>query len=196
MKQLDFKLFAEPVIHAPCDTLVVPVPSDERPLRGEAGWVDWRVCGAISQQLASGYVGGSRGEAVLLPAPPPLGATRILLIGLGSCQRLEGRVLQRAFCILAEKLVALRADMALLALPGAIDLSVDAELLVRGCVQALSSVRGPARLRVGLAAAHERGKALEAAVAAVTPAAHTREVTLSLTRPRPVARRPAEAAVS
>lgn len=180
MKELRFKLFSEPVIHAPCDTLVVPVPADERPLRGEAGWVDWRVCGAISRQLASGYVGGERGEAVLLPAPRPLGAARILLVGLGPCARLEGRVLQRAFCLIADKLVGLRADNALLALPAAIDLVLDADLLVRGCIQTLSSIKGDASIRVGIAAANDRAAALEAAVASVAHDARSRRVAIDL----------------
>lgn len=183
MKQLEIALFEEPVIRAPCDTLVVPLPSDERPLRGEAGWVDWRVCGAISKQIASGYVDGARGEAVLLPAPRPLTASRILLVGLGSCARLEGRVLQRAFSIVAEKLLGLGADLALLAPPGAIDFAEDADLLVRGCIQALSSARGDACLRLGIASAAGRVQVLERALAAVASDARSRQVSLGLSWP-------------
>ena len=185
MKRLELLLFTESVIRAPCDTLVVPVPSDERPLRGEAGWVDWRVCGAISRQLAGGFVAGTRGEVVLLPAPPPLVASRILIVGLGRGTQLDGRVLQRAFCVIAETLMDLRAELALLAVPGAVDLILDADLLVRGCVQALSASRAATTIRVGIASALDRAKALEGAVTAALPDAHHRKVDIDLGWPEP-----------
>ena len=99
MKRLDFELYSGSAVQVRCDTVVVPVPADERPLRAEAGWIDWRVCGAISSQLASGYMSGQKGEVVLLPAPAPLDATRLLLVGLGPSKRLDGRGLQRAISL-------------------------------------------------------------------------------------------------
>ncbi len=180
MKQLEFTFFPEPVVHARCDTLVVPIPSDERPLRGDAGWVDWRVCGAISRQMAAGWVEGRRGEAVLLPAPRPLQAGRILLVGLGAVDQLEGRPLQRVFCLMAEKLLALRAQLAVLAPPDAVDLALDAELLIRGCIQALSAARGAARLAIGIAAGGARVRALEAALGRAESEAYARKVEILL----------------
>ena len=183
MKQLELQLLPESVVHVPCDTLVIPVPADERPLRGEAGLVDWRVCGAISRQLADGFVAGKRGEAVLLPAPRPLRASRLLLMGLGPTGNgLEVRSLQRCFCTAAEKLLAMKAELALLAPPEAVDLTLDAELLMRGCVQALSAERGPARLRVGMADAPSLAHALHQAAAAVEPEAYARRVELHITQ--------------
>jgi hypothetical protein len=180
VRQLEFALFDPPAIRASCDTLVVPVPADERPLRGEAGWVDWRVCGEISRQLASGYADGERGEAVLIPAPRPLAAARILLLGIGPARQLEGRVLQRAFCTLAEKLLALRAEQVVFAAPGAIDLELDAGLLARGCVQALADGQDGSCLRVGIAASGERPRALEQALSDLASDAHGRGVNLRL----------------
>lgn len=183
MKQLELQLLPESVVHVPCDTLVIPVPADERPLRGEAGLVDWRVCGAISRQLADGFVAGRRSEAVLLPAPRPLRASRLLLMGLGPTGNgLEVRSLQRCFCTAAEKLLAMKAELALLAPPEAVDLTLDAELLMRGCVQALSAERGPARLRVGMAETPSLARALHQAAAAVEPEAYARRVELHITQ--------------
>jgi hypothetical protein len=183
VKQLELQLLPESVVHVPCDTLVIPVPADERPLRGEAGLVDWRVCGVISRQLADGFVAGKRGEAVLLPAPRPLRASRLLLMGLGPAGNgLEVRSLQRCFCTAAEKLLAMKAELALLAPPEAVDLTLDAELLMRGCVQALSAERGPARLRVGMADAPSLARALQQAAAAVEPEAYARRVELHITQ--------------
>lgn len=180
MKRLDLILFEAPAVQVACDTLVVPLPSDERPLRGEAGWVDWRVCGAISRQLAVGFVGGTRGEATLLPAPPPLAAARILIVGMGKVSQLEGRALHRVFCVIGEKLIDLRSDLALLALPGAVDLATEADLLVRGCLQALSSSRSPAAIRLGIASGASRVEALGAAVSGADADARRRQVGLEI----------------
>ena len=180
VKVLEFALFSEPVTEAPCDTIVLPVPTDERPLRGDAGQLDWRICARISRLLVSGTASGARGEAVLLPAPRPLGATRILLVGLGPSAKLEGRQLQRAFALMASKLALLRAPVSLLALPGAVDLELDAELLVRGCVQTLSALRGSARICLGIPSADRNGAAVEAALSRAAPDAQQRKVELGV----------------
>ena len=165
MKQLGFELYSGTAVQVPCDTVIVPVPSDERPLRAEAGWVDWRVCGAISSQLASGYMAGKKGEVVLLPAPKPLVATRLLLVGLGPVRRLEGRGLQRAISLACDKMLSLRAGLGLVALPEAVDFALDAPALVRGCFQSLARLRSDQQLRIAFASGLQRGRTLEAALA-------------------------------
>jgi hypothetical protein len=67
---------------APPELMVVPFFADERPLRGAAGLVDWRMCGRLSRLLLSGRVGGGLGETTLLPARGLL-FPRLLLVGLG-----------------------------------------------------------------------------------------------------------------
>jgi|SRR5579871_1791190 len=65
------------------ELLVAPIFSDERPLRGTAGLVDWRLCGRLSRLLATGRVTGARGETTLLPTPR-LAFGKLVLFGLGS----------------------------------------------------------------------------------------------------------------
>lgn len=66
------------------DLLVVGFAEDERPLRGSAGLVDWRLCGALSRLIRAGRIGGARGEALLMPAGGGLRAGRVLALGLGA----------------------------------------------------------------------------------------------------------------
>jgi len=88
VKRLELVLFRGRASRAPGDTLVVPLPSDERPLRGDAGEVDWRVCGSISRMLLNGEVTGAPGEAILLPGLRPLRVVRMLRArALPSCRR-------------------------------------------------------------------------------------------------------------
>ncbi len=183
MKQLQFVLFSGTVVQVPCDTVVVPIPSDERPLRREAGWVDWRVCGAISRQLVNGYVGGVKDEIVLLPAPKPIAAERLLLVGLGPSKRLQARGLQRAIRLACEKILSLRGGLALLALPAAVDFSLDAQPIVRGCLTAVAGLREDARLCFALALGLKRARTLEAALAAVADDAREKQVEIGVDWP-------------
>ena len=66
-----------------CDAIVLTMFSDERPLRGAGGLVDWRMCGAISQRLMDGFITGDRDEQVLVPTQKRLPVEKVFLFGLG-----------------------------------------------------------------------------------------------------------------
>lgn len=57
---------------------------EDRPLRGGAGRVDWRLCGLISEMLAGGRLDADRGSALLIASSGAFRAPRILLLGLGA----------------------------------------------------------------------------------------------------------------
>ncbi len=80
---LDIELEGRPLDRIEADLAVAGLFSDDRPLRGGAGRVDWRLCGLISELMCAGQLRGERGEAVLLPSSGRLRAPRILLLGLG-----------------------------------------------------------------------------------------------------------------
>ena len=63
------------------DSLAVFV-GPERPLQGLAGWVDWRLCGALSNALRDRFYDGGDREALLLPSAGRVGAARIFFFGL------------------------------------------------------------------------------------------------------------------
>jgi hypothetical protein len=71
------------------DLLAVGFYEDERPLRGRAGQVDWRLCGALSRLIRAGRTRGARGDAVLMPAGDGLFAARVLALGLGPVARCD-----------------------------------------------------------------------------------------------------------
>jgi hypothetical protein len=173
VSRLQLSLFAGQVTDAPADTIVALVPQDERPLRGDAGRVDWRLCGRISEQLVKGYVSGVPGEAVLLPAGKPLRSDRLLLVGVGPRSRiLQGRPLLRAMRVVADRLLSLRSRSALLAWPGSIDFEADAANLLRGLVHGLQAAPEGSVLHVILPSAEQAEKALLAALSDVVPGAH------------------------
>ena len=68
------------------DCLVLPVFRDDRPLRGAAGLVDWRLCGKLSKLLKSSRASAEAGEQMLLPPGKRLKFKRILWFGLGDAK--------------------------------------------------------------------------------------------------------------
>ena len=173
MSRLDISLFAGRISDAPVDTLLVPVPEDERPLRGDAGWVDWRLCGLLSDQLRSGYASGRLGEALLLPAGPPVQADRVLMVGVGPSLQIAGRPLLQARRTAVQRLVALKSRSAALACPGRLDFELDAASLLHGVVHGLATAPAPTSLHLVLTDGQSREKALLAALAEVVPGAQS-----------------------
>jgi hypothetical protein len=54
----------------------------ERPLQGLAGFVDWRLCGAVSRAIGEGHFLPEAGEALLLPSSNRLPSQRVFCFGL------------------------------------------------------------------------------------------------------------------
>ena len=167
MKCLELAFFAGAVTHAPCETLLILIPEDERPLKRDAGLIDWRLRGDISKKLLSGYISGAEGEALLMQGQRPLDAGRILLIGVGSTRGLEQGSLRGVGSVIEDvtrRLCEIGCSEVALALPGAIDLERDARDLLWGIVRVLVS-RSEVRLRLIIPDATRSASALEKAVA-------------------------------
>jgi hypothetical protein len=65
------------------DVLVLNLFEEERPLRGTAGYCDWRLCGRISELILENAFGCHRGEVLLTNTGRHIGAERVLLFGQG-----------------------------------------------------------------------------------------------------------------
>ncbi len=63
------------------DAVAVFVGPD-RPLQGLAGFLDWRLCGAISRAIRTGTFDGADGEALLLPSAGRIAPGRVFCFGL------------------------------------------------------------------------------------------------------------------
>jgi len=181
VSRLELSLFPGSVTEAPADTILVPVPEDERPLRSDAGLVDWRLCGLISEQLRTGYVSGALGEAALLPGSRPLSPSRILLVGTGRPPARGGaRPILRAMRTAAGKLLMMKSPAALLACPGSIDFAEDAVALLRGLVHGLAENQSDFGLHVILPDGAAKERALLSALSEVVPGAHSWGVSLNV----------------
>lgn len=139
------------------DVLLVPFFEDERPLRGPAGLVDWRLCGLLSERLLDGALAGADGEAALLPGGGPLRARRVVALGLGPRGRFGEARLRAAAGEAAERVRGLRAEIAVLALAAEATWSLAADraagAAVGGVAAALAAEPFPLRLRLVVAEA-------------------------------------------
>ena len=68
------------------DALLLPIFSDERPLRGAAGLADWRLCGKLSRLVHANRASADSGETIMLPPGRRLKFTRLLWFGLGDAR--------------------------------------------------------------------------------------------------------------
>lgn len=79
--------FVEPSLQAvdalDCEAIALGITSDLRPLAGFASYVDWRLCGRVSELLRKGTLTGAAREKVLMPTLGMIPARRIFLFGWG-----------------------------------------------------------------------------------------------------------------
>lgn len=66
--------------------LIATFRSDQRPLQGLAGLLDWRFLGAISKYLKSGFLTGKLGECAYLPLTRAGHTYHVLLVGVGTAE--------------------------------------------------------------------------------------------------------------
>lgn len=81
---MDIILSKEPVDFLDSELLITGFFQDEKPLRGTAGWIDWRLNGRLSRFLIEKRLTGVWEERILIPSEGRISARLILLLGLGS----------------------------------------------------------------------------------------------------------------
>ena len=100
------------------DALCLFVAEDDRPLPGTAGYVDWRLCGALSRVLQGGLFTGVKNDWLLLPSDGKLAVPRIFVVGLGPRKALDAAALGEALGNAARVLAKAKVESVALELPG------------------------------------------------------------------------------
>jgi hypothetical protein len=123
------------------EAILAPLFSDERPLRGVLGLIDWRLCGFVSRMLQRGVLQGAAGEDVLIPLRPRLLVDKLLLFGLGpEAEFDEARAAAATERMLAAGVRARMRAMALV-LPGRNTGCISAVTAMESFVQATAQSR-------------------------------------------------------
>jgi hypothetical protein len=168
------------------DVLVLSLFEDERPLRGTAGYCDWRLCGRVSGLIQENAFGCRRGEVLLTNTGSRIGAERILLFGLGARNQFDRNSFFQTVDLMLRVLTKARLNKVALELPfvetGSITAAEAFRLFFERAVAALPGAEvvllGPQPLFSELAselAAREQGvtlsKTMEKSRAEVSPKA-------------------------
>lgn len=100
------------------EAMALPMFSDERPLRGALGLVDWRLGGQISRLILRGRVTGAAAEKVLVPARPKLPFDKLFLFGLGARDGFNESIFEEVTGRMLETLGRARVRSSVWVLPG------------------------------------------------------------------------------
>jgi hypothetical protein len=122
-----------------CELLGLWCFSDERPLKGLTGLLDWRLDTAVSRLIMAGTVSGFWGEKVLMCGFDACPSQGFLLMGLGSMAEFDEERMREAGRLMASSLVKLRRKTVCMSLPGngipRIDVSAVAEHFLYGMIR-------------------------------------------------------------
>jgi hypothetical protein len=92
--------------------------NDERPVRGFAGLLDWRLGGRLSALLKSQFMRGDLGEMLLFPGRPHVSFDKVLVVGLGARSAFCEGTFRRSILRIARALEGMRVRRAVVELPG------------------------------------------------------------------------------
>ncbi|MFP8881307.1 MAG: M17 family peptidase N-terminal domain-containing protein [Myxococcota bacterium] len=98
------------------DVLVVGVAPTDRPLRGAAGYADWRLCGRLWELVSAGRIPGVRGQASLVIPGGGLQTRLLLVLGLGQRHLLDLSAWQELGRDATDRSLGLRAETVALAI--------------------------------------------------------------------------------
>jgi hypothetical protein len=136
--KMEIILSKERVDTQECDVLVVGFFSDERPLKGSSGWVDWRLNGMLSRLLMENKLTGDWKEATLIPSQERILPRMILLLGLGEVKSYSYLRLRSLSSYLMDTLGKLGWLNACLSFPCGESYHVDCGKIVEGLIEGIS----------------------------------------------------------
>jgi hypothetical protein len=133
---------SEPIDRQECQLVSAGLFEDERPLRGPAGLLDWRLNGAISREIINGRITGQFKETVIIPSSRWIQSPKILLIGLGSARRISYPKLREVSAHLLQTLLKIEVIDFCCSIPHSkpypIECSKAVEVWVEGLADALN----------------------------------------------------------
>lgn len=132
------KISSENLDQVERDLVLVTVFEDERPLKGLAGFLDWRLCGALSQLMLDHHFDGKKGESLLMPSQGRVSPKEILVLGLGQKENLKTESLPQQVQVLLTKLLAKKSTSFCLSLSHLSEKSFDWRNSVRLLASSLS----------------------------------------------------------
>ena len=137
---------------AATDVAVATFFDNDRPLRGEAGRADWRLCGLLSRLVADSHLRGQAGEGALVHTGGRMRAPRLLLLGLGAPSAFTALEVKAVVRDAVHRALDLGARSVALPLPGywleLLPVTPTAAAVLRGAATAVGEADASLRLRL------------------------------------------------
>lgn len=87
------------------DLALILAYQNVRPLRGQAGLLDWRLNGYLSDLILGNRFQGGMGEALLMPSQGRVGVKELLILGLGDSTQIKDQNIPHYVSLILEKLL-------------------------------------------------------------------------------------------
>lgn len=100
------------------EVIACSVFRDERPLRGLAGLLDWRLAARLSKLAKEEFLSGDAGEVLVAPVRPRLPFDKVLLAGLGPRASFDDATFRMVAAKILDALSGLHVKRAVIELPG------------------------------------------------------------------------------
>ncbi len=114
--------FVAPDLHrldeTPAEVIACGVWSDERPARGLAGLLDWRLSGRVSRLQRDRFTTGDVGDVLCVQGRPRLPFDKVIFVGVGPREGFDEARFRVALATLLRTLSGLRVKRAVVELPG------------------------------------------------------------------------------
>ncbi|MCP5467969.1 MAG: hypothetical protein H7A32_01715 [Deltaproteobacteria bacterium] len=79
---------------------------DIRPLKGQAGILDWRLNGQLSRFILDHRFNAAKGEALLMPSGARVGVDQLMILGLGAVDKINDQNIPQYLTLMLQKLMA------------------------------------------------------------------------------------------
>lgn len=99
------------------DAIVCFVPDDQTPFLAGTGYVDFRLCGALSRAIDGGFFSGAPGEKLLMPSEGRLPSPLVFAVGLGASRAVTVLGFEHALATAYGMLERVKAEDVVLAVP-------------------------------------------------------------------------------
>ena len=113
------------------EVVVCSAFDDDRPPRGVAGLVDWRLGGRLSRLMIESFLETSEGKMLLVPGRPRVPFEKIVIVGLGAREGFDEARYERALDVVLRALADLQVRRLTIDLPGRHRGAIDAARAVQ-----------------------------------------------------------------
>jgi hypothetical protein len=114
--------FVPPDLHAiddiTAEVIACAIWEDERPLRGLAGLLDWRLSGRVSRLARTEFIRGEIGQLLCMQGRPRLPFDKVLVVGCGPRETFGDDAFRVAAGALLRTMEGLKIPRAVVELPG------------------------------------------------------------------------------